>query len=77
MTDLPERLRHLAESLEGDDWEHPITARDDCLRAADEIERLRHEAKCWRLIRVHGPNWTDNDVLDALLRKLDTAERGE
>gem|GEM_PF-5263512 len=41
MSDLPERLRALAASLEGDDWEHPITAREDCLRAAEELERLR------------------------------------
>lgn len=41
MTDLPDRLRSLAESLEGDEWEHPLTAQQDCLRAAEEIERLR------------------------------------
>jgi hypothetical protein len=39
MTDLPERLRRIAETV--DDWNAPITARDDLTRAADEIERLR------------------------------------
>ena len=41
MSDLPERLRALATSLEGDEWEHPVTAREDCLAAAEEIERSR------------------------------------
>ena len=40
MNDLPERLRSLAASLDGDQWEHPIMAREACLRAADAIERL-------------------------------------
>ncbi len=41
MSDLPERLRSLADAIEGLDWELPVTAREDCRRAADEIERLR------------------------------------
>jgi hypothetical protein len=39
MTDLPERLRRIAETV--DDWNAPIMAKDDLTRAADEIERLR------------------------------------
>jgi len=39
MTNLPERLRQLAESL--NDWDNPITAREDCLNAAKELERLQ------------------------------------
>jgi hypothetical protein len=39
MTDLPERLRAIAETV--DDWNAPIMAKDDLTRAADEIERLR------------------------------------
>jgi hypothetical protein len=42
--DLPERLRAIAESLEGDDWEHPITSQETCLKAADVIEKIA--AKC-------------------------------
>ena len=41
MSDLCERLRTLAEALEGCEWELPLTSREDCLAAADEIERLR------------------------------------
>lgn len=40
MTDLPARLRSLASSLEGDDWQHPCTAQQDCLRAADALESM-------------------------------------
>ncbi len=43
MSDLPERLRALADAIQGCDWELPITAREDCLLAAEEIERLRAE----------------------------------
>ncbi len=39
--DLPTRLRELAEHL--DEWNHPITAKQDCLDAADAIERLTRE----------------------------------
>jgi hypothetical protein len=45
--DLPERLRDLAESLEGDDWEHPLLSQVTCRLAADEIERARAEALCF------------------------------
>ena len=45
MNDLPERLRSLADSLVGDEWEHPITAEADCRAAADEIERMTEAAK--------------------------------
>jgi len=41
MTDLPDRLRAIADTLDGDEWEHPLCAEDDCRRAADEIERLQ------------------------------------
>lgn len=41
MSDTCERLRTLAEALEGCEWELPLTSREDCLAAADEIERLR------------------------------------
>lgn len=40
MTDLPERLRSLAESLEGDEWGHPLLSQKTCIDAAVEIERL-------------------------------------
>lgn len=40
-SDLPEKLRELAETLIGDDWEHPLTCVETCKSAADEIERLR------------------------------------
>jgi hypothetical protein len=54
MADLPDRLRALAETLNGDEWEHPITAPDDCLAAADELERLRSnrpEIVLWLTLR--------------------------
>ena len=41
MTDLTQRLRELAEALVGCEWELPLCSRETCLRAADEIERLR------------------------------------
>jgi hypothetical protein len=45
MADLPERLRDLAESLTGNNWDHPITARGDCLTAAAELERLTRQVQ--------------------------------
>ena len=50
MTDLSERLLALADTLPGDLWNHPITAEDDCRRAAAEIERL--EAVVVRLLQT-------------------------
>lgn len=43
MTDLPERLRNLAESLEGYLWDYPLLSKDACIEAAQEIERLRKQ----------------------------------
>lgn len=43
VTDLPEKLRALADTLVGDEWEHPIDAVETCRKAADEIERLTRE----------------------------------
>jgi hypothetical protein len=40
-SDLPERLRSLATSLEGDEWEHPLNSQETCRIAAEEIEKLR------------------------------------
>lgn len=40
MRGLPERLRALADAIRGLEWELPITAREDCLSSAEEIERL-------------------------------------
>jgi len=39
--DLPERLEAIADHL--DDWDHPITGRQDCREAARELRRLRAE----------------------------------
>jgi hypothetical protein len=39
--DLPERLRAIAETFGGCEWNHPITAAPECWRAASELERLR------------------------------------
>ena len=41
MSDLPERLRTLAEVVTACEWDLPVTAHDDLLRAAEEIERLK------------------------------------
>jgi hypothetical protein len=35
MNDLEERMRSLSESLDGNNWNHPITAHGDCLKAAE------------------------------------------
>lgn len=40
MRDLVARLRELAEALEGCEWEVPLCAAKDCVKAADELERL-------------------------------------
>jgi len=40
--DLPERLEAIADHL--DDWDHPITGREDCREAARELRRLREES---------------------------------
>ena len=37
----PQRLRDLADTLDGDDWRHPLGSADLCRQAADELERLR------------------------------------
>ncbi len=38
--ELVERLKNLAESLEGDEWEHPLTAVGDCMEAAMHVQTL-------------------------------------
>ena len=38
---LPERLRTLAETLDGCEWNHPLCSADDCGEAAKDIERLK------------------------------------
>jgi len=43
MSDLTQRLRELAEALEGCEWELPLCSRETCVRAADEIERFMRE----------------------------------
>ena len=40
MTD-PERLRDLADTLDGCEWNHPLGSAEVCRRVAKEIERLR------------------------------------
>ncbi len=40
MTDLRQRLLDLAESLEGCEWNHPITAVETCRAAAEIVARL-------------------------------------
>lgn len=47
MNDLPERLRSLAESLDGDEWEHPLMSREVCIEAATLIELLRNIVDVW------------------------------
>ena len=37
--DLPERLDALADSLVGDDWEHPLASVETCRQAAEELRR--------------------------------------
>lgn len=42
MIDL-QRLRVLADTLDGDDWQHPLGSAALCRDAAAELERLRDE----------------------------------
>lgn len=50
MSDLPERLLALAESLVGDEWNHPLKAVDDCRNAAAELKRLTQRLREMELI---------------------------
>lgn len=50
MSDLPERLLALAESLVGDEWNHPLKAVDDCRNAAAELKRLTRRVRELELI---------------------------
>lgn len=40
MSELAERLLALAESLDGNNWDHPITACNDCRQAAEVIQAI-------------------------------------
>lgn len=40
MTDLSQRLRDLAEVLDGIEWDIPLCSKEACLEAADLIEKL-------------------------------------
>jgi hypothetical protein len=40
MTDLPQRLRDLAEVLDGIEWDIPLLSKEACLEAAGIIEKL-------------------------------------
>jgi hypothetical protein len=50
MSDLPERLLAIAESLVGDEWNHPLKAVDDCRNAAAELKRLTQRLREMELI---------------------------
>jgi hypothetical protein len=41
MSNLSERLRALAETLDGCEWNHPLCSASHCRKAADAIERLQ------------------------------------
>jgi len=75
MNDLPERLRHLAESLIGDDWSHPLCSREACLEAASVLDKLPKTAD--------GVVWTGNAAVWYLnetwtgLKILSNDSRGE
>lgn len=58
--DIHERLRALASSLEGDEWNHPITAVGDCMQAASQLEMLSKDlAKALgETVPDHNDNWT-------------------
>ena len=45
MTDLTQRLRELAEALEGCEWELPLCSRETCVQAVEEIERMRRSGQ--------------------------------
>ena len=38
LTDLPERLRSLAEAVKGIEWDTPLLSQETCMEAAKEIE---------------------------------------
>ena len=48
MNDLSQRLRELSDVLIGCEWEVPLCASEDCIKAANEINRLRGERTYWR-----------------------------
>lgn len=54
---LPERLRSLAETLDGCEWNHPLRSADDCREAAKEIERLKSEMAAYHA-KTAGEYWT-------------------
>ena len=62
-SDLPERLRALAEHITC--WDHPITAKQDCLDAAREIERLQGivDDTALEIIRLR-------DIIQPAIRRL-------
>jgi hypothetical protein len=45
MTNLPERLTDLADSLDACEWNHPLGSAEACRQAAKEIETLRDRCK--------------------------------
>jgi len=45
MNDLSQRLRELSDVLIGCEWEVPLCASEDCIKAANEIERLTSECE--------------------------------
>lgn len=47
-----QRLRDLAETLEGDDWQHPLGSAQLCRAAADEVERLRKVERRYEWIKA-------------------------
>ena len=43
MNDLSQRLRELSDVLIGCEWEVPLCASEDCIKAANEIERMTRD----------------------------------
>jgi hypothetical protein len=62
---ISDQLRALAESLEGDQWEHPICSREVCVKAADLLDRARDARRAELLLQMErrkllaGFRWND------------------
>jgi len=62
-TDYPTKLRELAESLRGCEWNHPVDAAATCENAADMIAKYRSLLKSFvDLLYEKGLNDDANEI---------------
>ena len=72
---LFDRLRALAETLEGDEWEHPLLSKEACVEAADELNRLTkrvERAEAYeRLIRATHNGYHEGSGVDRPVSEME------